>query len=826
MRKKFSLLLISLFTLISSSYSQTTNTVRRQECFNNDWRFTLGDNPDYRETNFNDSEWRLLNVPHDWTIEGGYDPKRIGGNFNGYFSEEGLGWYRKTFNVAQEDANKQFVIQFDGVFMDAEVWINGVYLGNRPFGYSTFRFDLTANLKFGAENTIAVRVDNSKPSADRWYHGSGIYRDVHLLVTNYVHFKHNGGVFISTPTAEAERAMVKVEYDLMGSFFNDDELKTHKRNAWNRTESKWKSDPKPHDCVIRSIVYDKDGKEVARKENKHTIYNYEMDYKATQYVSFDDPNRWSDKNPYLYTMRSEIEYDGKILDDVVTKFGVRKIEYIPNRGLLVNGEVTKLWGVCLHHDAGSLGAAVPEKSIVYRLEKLKAMGCNAIRTAHNPFAPNFYDVCDSLGIYVQNESFDEWTCGWAVNWTENPTGKALNGYNHLFTQWAETDLRDMIKRDRNHPSVLIYTIGNEIPDQRHYKDVAKTASRLVAIAHEEDPTRPVCVGDNNSLISSKNGLAETLDILGYNYIERDYSTEMYDVIHEMYPEKLIFGSEVNKELGYHLAVRDRDYVIGGFIWTGIDYLGETKEKTRRGWNTSLLDLTLNKRADGAMFECCWTEEPRVFITTSGQTSVGAEDNFEIFSQGGERVFLNEEKLFSWNREEGSTNYIYVYSNCDEIALYQNGKLLGRKPCDKNAYGVEFKTTFKPGKLTAVAYRNGKKVATDVLETTGEAEAIVAKPYWKTLARDGRDIAIIEIDLVDSKGRTVPTATNVVEVKIEGGARLLGIDSPNLYYQGNFKASKRDAMNGKLMVTIQSNGKDLPSKITLTSDDLKSTTVEL
>lgn len=827
MKRVFFLSLLSvLFSVQVNSVAQSNlSLVRSEECFNSDWFFTLGDNPDYREAEFDDSSWRVLDVPHDWSIEGEYTPDFPTGKNNGFFPE-GLGWYRKHFTVSKEDVNKQFVVQFDGVYMNSEVWINGRYLGRRPFGYSTFWYDLTDALHFGEDNVLAVRVDNSNPGADRWYHGSGIYRDVHLLKTNYVHFKHNGGVFVKTPVAEDAMAVVEVDYEILGTFFTDAEIPMYKRNGWSRYEGKWKNDPKEHLCKIRSTVYDSEGREVAEIESEHSIYNYDIDYKASQKVSFENPCRWSADSPYLYTLKSEIEYEGRILDDVVTEFGVRNLEFRKDEGLFVNGVETKLYGVCLHHDAGSLGAAVPEKSLRYRLEKLKDMGCNALRTAHNPFSPTFYKLCDEMGFYVMDESFDEWTCGWGVNWTENPTGKAMNGYNHLYEQWWRTDLGDMIKRDRNHPCVIMYGIGNEIPDFRHYNSAGDRAKEMVELCRRLDPTRCITTGDNGVKRSMLHGVTDHLDIIGVNYIERDYGQEaLYDGLHQDRPDVLTFGSEVSKELFYFLAVRDRPYVIGSFIWTGIDYLGETKDVNRRGWNTSLLDLTLNKRADGVLFEVCWCKEPKTFITTSRYSALTPPKK-ETFSEAGEQIITEVEKLFTWNYDKGEKVYLIVYSNCEEVELKINGRSLGKRPVDRSTYYAEFETTYKEGKVEAIGYNGGIKVSSNILKTTDKPFQILAKSYFGELKRDGKDVAIIEVDIADKDGLTVPEATNLVKVEVSGGAKLLGVDSPNLFYKGLFTASEREAMNGKLMVTVQSNGKDEPAVISLTSKGLKSVKLDL
>lgn len=823
--KRICLLFIVAFFALQSFAQKQTTSVRSVENFNADWLFTLGDSPEYRDVTFDDSEWRELDVPHDWSIEGEYTPDFPTGKNNGFFPE-GLGWYRKHFTVSADDKNKQFVVQFDGVYMNSEVWINGRYLGRRPFGYSTFRYDLTDALRFGGDNVIAVRVDNSNPGADRWYHGSGIYRDVHLLKTSYVHFKHNGGVFIKTPVAEASVATVEVDYEILGTFFTDAEIPKYKRNGWSRYEGKWKNEPKEHICTVRSIIYDSEGVEVARTESEHSIYNYDIDYKASQQIEFKNPKRWSADSPYLYTLRSEIEFDGKILDDVVTEFGVRKLEFINDKGFFVNGVETKLYGVCLHHDAGSLGAAVPEGSLRYRLLKLKELGCNALRTAHNPFSPTFYKLCDELGFYVMDESFDEWTCGWGVNWTENPTGKALNGYNHLYEQWWRTDLGDMIRRDRNHPSVIMYGIGNEIPDFRHYNSAGGRAKDMVELCHKLDPTRFATTGDNGVKRSMLHGVTEHLDIIGVNYIERDYGKEeLYDGLHRDMPDVLTFGSEVSKELFYFLAVRDKPFVIGSFIWTGVDYLGETKDVNRRGWNTSLLDLTLNKRADGALYEVCWSKEPKTFITTSKYSALTPPTK-ETFSEAGEQIVTEVEKLFTWNYEKNEKIFAVVYSNCEEVELKINGRSQGKQRVNPDTYYAEFPVTFRRGRVEAIGYIGGKKVSHDILRSTGEPTQILAKSYFGDLENDVKDVAIIEVDIADKKGLTVPEATNFIKVEVSGGARLLGVDSPNLFYKGLFTANEREAMNGKLLVTIQSDGTNEPATVTLSSDGLESVTLLL
>ena len=392
------------FSLLQANPTDTS--VRTKEKFNTNWKFDQSDNPIYRSIGFNDKNWRTLNLPHDFSIEGAFSADNPSGGNNGYFPI-GIGWYRKTFSVADSLKDRKTIIQFDGIYMNSEVWINDHFLGRYPYGYTTFQYDLTEYLNYGdtATNVIAVRVDNSIPKSTRWYNGSGIYRNVHLITTNYAHFKNYDGIFITTPVAEKEEAVVNIDYKVMGNVFSKEQLETFRKNKWDRKRDE-------NLCIVRSIIYDAKGNEVARTEEEKIFVSFSRNVEYNQKVLVANPIRWSAENPYLYTLKSEIELEGSIVDDQVTTFGIRKLEYIPHKGMFVNGDPVKLKGVCLHHDGGCVGAAVPDKIWHYRLSKLKAMGCNALRTAHNPFAPEFYDMADSMGFYVMDEALDEWTrCG-------------------------------------------------------------------------------------------------------------------------------------------------------------------------------------------------------------------------------------------------------------------------------------------------------------------------------------------------------------------------------------------------------------------------------
>lgn len=668
---KLMLIVVCAFITVHVWSNEMQTNTRVEEKFNKDWKFILSDNPEFREPSFKDSDWRKLDLPHDWSIEGDYVPDKYLGFKNGYFPE-GIGWYRKHFSIDASKTNKQFVIQFDGVYMNSEVWVNGQFCGRRPYGYATFQYDITSMLKFGNENVIAVRVDNSVPAASRWYAGSGIYRNVHLIETNFVHFRGMDGIYVTTPVVEKERAVIKADYTIAASFFDNEEIKTYKKNKWLREEDRWENAPIAHKCIMRSIVFDANGKEIARDEKACEIYNYDKKFKISQELEVKNPNRWSDKNPYLYTLKSEIEFNGKIIDDQITSIGIRKLEFNPEKGMLVNGERAVLKGVCLHHDGGSVGVAVPDKVLYYRLRKLKEIGCNAIRTSHNPFSPEFYAMCDSMGFYVMDELLDEWTSAWGYNFTDYNTSKAGNGFALQFNQWADTEITSTIQRDRNHPCIVMYSVGNELPELRSEPEAAQAIVRgLITTCHREDNTRPVTFGNNGP----KAGNIDELEIIGINYVMENEGhavsgAKIYEKDHLRYPNKLIVGTETSRnELDYFLAYRDNPYVIGQFIWTGIEYFGEVKapKSGQRGWIASLMDMSCNLHAEGAMYSCAWNETPQLYITTS-ETPFDAEKSFKIIPITGEKVYDNVSNQFTWNKRENDKQFVTVYSNCEEVEI--------------------------------------------------------------------------------------------------------------------------------------------------------------
>jgi galactosylceramidase len=757
----------------SLSFTNPREIIPFDEC----WRFWLGDDQAAKEPNFDDTRWRTLNVPHNWSIEGAVNPPPAGENNGGYFNH-GIGWYRKSFTFPA-DTTKKVVIEFDAVYMNSEVWINGQFLGRRPYGFIGFRYDITEYLKKDSSpNVLAVRVDDSSEPSLRWYAGSGIYRHVRLITTSYTHFRLDGGIKITTPEVSPEQAVVKADYIIDPHFFSAEEQQDWAKDVW-------KAKPQSREITLRSSVQTPDGKIVARTESKLAFQSMHSGQLATQMITVPKPRLWFDKTPDLYQLRSTLILDGRTLDETITTFGIRKLEFDQDSGLFVNGKSTKLKGVCLHQDAGSFGNAVPTAIWAYRLGLLKEMGCNAIRTSHHPFAPEFYDLCDQLGFYVFDEAFDEWTRDWSYNFAENPRGKSKFGYHLYFNQWCETDLRDMLRRDRNHPSVILYSIGNEVPDQFN-DDSWKLAKKLIAICHEEDPTRLATSACDQSYVSSRNGFMDQLDIAGYNYIDRLYGDSTYVPEHRRFPHRLFMGTETSGQIHYWLGVRDNDYVIGDFIWTGIDYLGETGRLPSRGNNSGFLDLAGGKKPSFYQRAAYWRNDPVLQL-------------FVLTDEKPKHAWYSTPALLKWNWSAKTNVTVKAATNCDEVELFLNNSSLGRKAVSHDVYSRDWNVGYNPGELKAIGYIKGRQVVTSNLLTTGIATKLQIKPLPLHITSD---LILFEIIVSDKNGLNVIDASYPITVKVEGEGQLIGLDNGELDFAGPYKTDTRNAYQGRLLVTIQ------------------------
>ena len=758
------------------------------------WRFHLGDEARAAQSDFDDSSWRTLDVPHDWSIEGALCPPPMGEKNGGFFAH-GLGWYRKSFPLPGM-AGRKVVVEFDGVYMNSDVWINGQFLGRRPYGFIGFRYDLTEYLKTdGTPNVLAVRVDDSAEPSTRWYTGAGIYRHVRLIATSYTHFRLDGGLRVSTPQITPGQAIIETDAIIDAHFLTEEE-----RQAW--LKDPWKVKPVKRELVLRSSVLAPDGTEVGSTESKLTLTSMQSGQCAKQWLSVPKPRLWSERTPELYQLRCTLSLDGRTLDETSTTFGIRQLTFDSDRGLLVNGQPTKLNGVCLHQDAGSFGNAVPIGVWAWRLARLKEMGCNAIRTSHHPFAPEFYDLCDRLGFYVFDEAFDEWNRDWTHNITEDPRGKAKFGYHLYFNQWHETDLRAMLRRDRNHPSVVFYSIGNEIPNQFD-DDGWKLAQELVGVCHEEDPTRLATSACDQSFVSSRNGFMDQLDLGGYNYIDRIYKELTYAPEHERFPHRLFLGTETSNQVHNWLGVRDHDYVIGEFIWTGIDYLGESHAFPRRGSGSGFLDLAGGKKPEFYRRAAYWRDDP--VLQLSVLTCEKAESDWRPAPS-----------YMHWNWTAGAQLAVRAVTNCDEVELFVNDRSLGRHPVSHDVYASEWAVPYAPGVLSAVAYRAGQKVAAQELRTAGAAARLQLTPVTIPIAGD---LAVYEITIVDAAGLTVPDARTAVTVRVEGAGRLVGLDTGDLDYGGLFKVDNRVAYQGRLLATVQRTEGAGEVRITVTAPGL-------
>jgi beta-galactosidase len=552
-------------------------------------------------------------------------------------------------------------------------------------------------------------------------------------------------------------------------------------------------------------VEDLNGNVVASTESKLRLENMHPGQRAAQQLNIIKPRLWSDRTPELYQLHSSLLLDGQTLDETATTFGIREIKFDSNRGLLVNGQPTKLKGVCLHQDAGSFGNAVPIAVWARRLSLLKEMGCNAIRTSHHPFAPGFYDLCDKMGFFVFDEAFDEWTLDWTYNFTGNPRGKSAYGYHLYFDQWHDTDLRAMLRRDRNHPSVILYSIGNEIPNQKD-RDGASIARELVAICHAEDPTRPVTSACDQSATATRNGFMDALDIAGYNYISRLYGTNTYAPERKRFPHRLCLGTETTCGLPYWLGVRDHDYVIGDFIWTGIDYLGEAHQFPERGSQAGFLDLAGGKKTDFFQRAAYWRAEPVL------QLMVLAGDKAEI-------DWRPATATIKWNWPTNSQFSVRAVANCDEVELFLNQRSLGRHAVSHDVYASDWTVAYEPGVLSAVGYRAGKAIIAQELRTTGAPARLKITPLALPIVSD---IMLYEITVVDAAGLTVTDAQPEISIHAEGAGRLIGLDSGDLAYAGNFKTDTRSAYQGRLLATVQRIAPAGEIRVVATSPELPTT----
>ena len=783
----------------------------RRVSFDASWRFQKGALPGAESPDLDDSGWRLLDLPHDWAIEGPFDPSIS--PHQGALPYFGVAWYRKRIQVPESAQGRDYAIEIDGAMSNATVFLNGHELGGRPYGYIGFALDLTPHLRFGGENVIAVRLA-PEPESSRWYPGAGLYRHVWIDATGPVHVER-WGTFVTTPAVSDAGATVSVRTEL--------------RNRGG--------DPAP--VTLETAILDASGREVARSTSSPTVSAGATDGVLVR-LTVPAPVRWDVERPYLYRAVSTVVRRGEVLDRYETSFGIRTIEHGPGKGFLLNGRRVPLRGVCNHHDLGALGAAVSRRAIERQLEILRKMGANAIRTSHNPPAPELLEAADRMGFLVMDEAFDMWG-----------KPKMKNGHGTYFAEWGERDLRDLIRRDRNHPSVVMWSIGNEILEQAD-ADGWTVAKRLTGICHEEDPTRPTTAGFNQIENAIRNGLADRVDIPGFNYGAREYARILAE-----HPSWTIVAAEtascVSSRGVYHLpiekyekhpslqvtsydvvsppwaycpdvefaALEESPAVLGEFVWTGFDYLGEPtpffpwdKPRDQADWPArssyfGIVDLAGFPKDRYYLYQSQWTQAPMVHVLPH----------------------------WTWAGREGQPIPVMAYTNAEEVELFLNGRSLGRKrkgepwvmPVGEKVsrdrtfttkYRLVWEVPYEPGTLKAVAAVKGKAVATAEVKTARAAARVVLQPDRTTIRADGEDLSFVTVRVEDAAGTLVPGAENLVRFAVQGPGRIAAVDNGNAASLEPFQADRRKAFSGLALLVVRSKaGENGQILVTAASDGL-------
>jgi beta-galactosidase len=769
-----------------------------------------GTNVAYAQSDFDDGNWRKLNLPHDWGVDGGFDPKLPGNT--GRLAWAGVGWYRKHFNVPAADAGRKIYLEVDGAMAYPTVWLNGKFVGGWPYGYSSFQLDLTPYIKPGGANVIAIRLDNP-PASSRWYPGGGIYRNVWLVKTSPVHVGQ-WGTFVTTPVVMKDSAKVNLKVSVDNDSTNDATVQ------------------------VGMDIYALDAQGHRTGEAVAPVNTITLTVTATNHATgalsslIKNPALWSLDNPARYVAVTTVKQGDQVLDVYETPFGVRTIEFTRTDGFLLNGKRVPINGVCDHHDLGPIGTAINLRALARQIELLKEMGCNAIRTSHNMPAPQLLDLCDSMGMLVMDESFDCWE-----------HGKNHNDYGRLFKDWHERDLRAEVRRDRNHPSVIIWSIGNEVGEMGS-PDGVRIGADLQQIVHSEDTTRYVSVACNNAN-AAFNGFANVVDVFGYNY-----KPGRYGAAREANPDKGIYGSETAStissrgvytfpvDLAYDVSItatkgedpaahqvssydiyrprwatspdteftaQERNpFVAGEFVWTGFDYIGEPTpwgegNDPSRSSYFGILDLDGFKKDRFYLYQAHWRPElPMAHILPH----------------------------WTWPDRVGQVTPVHVYTSGDEAELFLNGKSLGRKKKETYQFRIRWDdVVYQPGELKVVAYKDGKKWATDTVKTAGPAAKLQAGADRTTIAADGADLSFVTVTIQDKAGVTAPRANNHLAFSVSGPGEIVAVDNGDATCLEPFKATEHDAFNGLCLAIVRATG---PGEITLTatSPDLKAGVVKI
>lgn len=788
-------------SFLKNLYALNEGGNRARMLFDFNWRFHLGDVESAKNPGFNDHSWRKLNLPHDWSIEGKFNKNNPAGVGGGALPG-GIGWYRKTFTVPESKKGKLIFIEFYGVYENSDVWINGHHIGNRPYGYSTFQYDMTPYLHYGNEkNEIAVKVNNSKQPNSRWYSGSGIYRHVWLIETDKIHVDH-WGTYITTPLINKEDATISLQTKIK----NED--KGNKK------------------ITLKTEIYDPNNQKVAFDSLQKVIPEGAVS-EVQQYLNAKNPILWSTDHPNLYKAVSVVEYNGREVDRYETTFGVRYYRFDADSGFYLNGAHLKIRGMCDHHNnLGPLGSAQNVRAIQRRMELLKGMGVNAIRTSHNPPTPELLDLADKMGFIVMDEAFDCWDLG-----------KVKYDYHIYWDKWHKRDLEDMILRDRNHPSIFMWSIGNEIPEQWHPKG-REIALELAGIVKNLDTTREITSACNHPAPDNYIIKSGALDLIGINYHH-----QRYPYLKKMFPGKKFIATENSSAIqtrgSYDMpadkiriwptknhkgmnpnytcssydncrvpwgatheenwkAVKKYDYVSGMFGWTGFDYLGEP---TPYGWPA--------RSSYFGILDLCGLPKDAYYFYMSQWTK---KNVLHVFPH--------------WNWKKGQTVDVWAYTNCDDVELFLNGKSLGTRYFDKENLHLSWKVPFSPGTLKAVGRRNGKVIMTKEIHTAGKPSKIELVSDRSRIQADGHDISYVTVNVTDKDGNLIPHADSMIHFDIRGEGSIASIGNGHEISHESFKVPRHKVFNGQCMVIVQSNGKKGNIRLKAQSAGLESKTIEI
>lgn len=775
----FTVFLILPFLFTTHLFSQEVG----KEKFNDDWEFHKGDLSIEQATS-EQVKWRPVSVPHDWSVEGPFSSEWASGTG---FLPGGIGWYKKYFKLKDYDDNKRYAVYFDGIYKNSEVWINGHYLGKRPNGFIPIQYDLTPYLQAN-NNVLIVKAAHTDYADSRYYTGSGLYRNVYLITQEENHFSQ-WGVFFQTPEVSKERATARVSV----------EIENHGKEISKKT--------------VEIYLKDNDGNSVATSKREISLRPAKENYLEFD-LEINNPKLWSPESPYLYDLEVNLIEGSTEVDVWNEKVGFREFHFDADRGFFLNGENMLLKGVCFHHDAGALGAAVPKEVWEKRMETLKELGVNAIRMAHYPHQDFIYELADEMGFLVQDEAFDEWEYGknkWIEGWNVGTPGN--EGYHEAFSEWGVKDVQDMVRRTRNRPSIIMWSIGNEIdyPNDPYshpvldegrnpqiygkgYNEENPPASHLAKLANElanavkmYDTTRPVTAALAGVTMSNHTLYPSVLDIVGYNYQEYRYEED-----HKEFPERVIYGSENGDALNAWLAVANNDFISSQFLWTAFDFLGEAREWPVRSSGAGIIDLAGKPKPDFYFRKSLWNSEPMVYIgVANSEQDVNRRSNIAE----------------AWIGEEGQTKWITAYTNTEEVELFLNGESLGRKKAvyqeDKM---IAWEVPFNPGELLVKGYdKNDNIVSEYKLETPGPAADLKIQTDKRSSVESIKEIIHLDIVLTDKQGNRITDDDREVSIEIDGPAKLLGLESGDLSSHESYQAKERNTYKGQLRAYIETTG---------------------